>query len=85
MSKRMQILMDEGEFRAIRMLARRKRMTVAEWVRQTLRSAFRAVPSSEPERKIARIRAAARLSFPTADIERMLTEIESGYLQERGG
>lgn len=83
MSKRMQVLMDEAEYRVLRRVAGRQNMTVAEWVRQTLRAACRSGSSSDPDRKIARIRAAAELSLPTADIDRMLEEIESGYLRER--
>ena len=33
-----------------------------------------------PDRKISVVRAAARHDFPTADIDRMLAEIERGYL-----
>lgn len=36
-------------------------------------------PSERIDRKLAAIRAAARHEFPTADIDRMLNEIESGY------
>jgi hypothetical protein len=79
MSKRLQVLLDEPELRDIQRAARAQRMTVAEWVRQALRAARRGRPSRDPDRKLAAIRAAARHSFPTADIERMLEEIESGY------
>lgn len=80
MSKRLQVLLDAAEFRELRQLARRHRMTVAEWVRQALRSAQRRVPERDADRKLAAVRAAARHELPTADIERMLAEIESGYL-----
>jgi hypothetical protein len=55
-------------------------MTVAEWVRQVLRAARRRAPRTNSRKKIEAIRAAARHSFPTADIDQMLAEIESGYL-----
>jgi len=80
----MQVLIDEREYRLIRRIANRNNVTVAEWVRQTLRAACRGGPSGDPDRKIARVRAAARLSFPTAEIDRMLAEIESGYLRDEG-
>lgn len=35
MSKRLQVLLDEEELEEIRAVVRRKRMTVAEWVRQS--------------------------------------------------
>jgi hypothetical protein len=80
MSKRLQVLLDESEFREIRGIARRQRMTVAEWVRQALRAAARTSAGSEPRKKIAVLRAAVRHEFPTADIDRMLAEIERGYV-----
>jgi hypothetical protein len=79
MSKRLQVLLDEPELKEIQRAARAQRMTVAEWVRQALRAARRAVPARDPGRKLAALRAAARHTFPTADIEQMLEEIESGY------
>jgi hypothetical protein len=44
-----------------------------------MRQARRSSTDRDPARKLAAIRAAARHSFPTADIEQMLAEIESGY------
>jgi hypothetical protein len=80
MSKRLQVLLDDAEFADIRRAARLNRMTVAEWVRQALRRARREEPTSDARRKLAVVREAARGTYPTADIERMLAEIERGYL-----
>lgn len=80
MTKRLQVLLDEPEWREIQRTARARRMTIAEWVRQALRSARRRESSKDADRKIAAIRAAARHEFPTADIEQMNDEIERGYL-----
>lgn len=80
MSKRLQVLLEEPELREIQRAARAQRVTVAEWVRQALRAARRRQPTIDPRRKTEAIRAAARHSFPVADIEEMLAEIESGYL-----
>jgi hypothetical protein len=80
MSKRLQVLFDEPELRDIQRAARAQRVTVAEWVRQALRAARRRQPIVDPRRKMEAIRAAARHSFPVGDIEQMLAEIESGYL-----
>lgn len=80
MSKRLQVLLEEPELRAVQRAARAERMTVAEWVRQALRAARRRAPTADPRRKIESIRAAARHSFPSPDMEQMLAEIESGYL-----
>ena len=81
MTKRLQVLFDDDEYRDIQLTARESRMTVAEWVRQTLRKdrlgRHRAV-----ETKLKAVADAARHQFPTADIDVMLREIEGGYLAE---
>lgn len=80
MSQRMQVLLDEDEFAEIRRIARRHKVTVAEWVRQALREARRDEPTADPRRKLAAVREAVRGAYPTADIEQMLRETEQGYL-----
>lgn len=79
MSKRLQVLLDEDELREIRKLARQRRSTVAEWVREALRAARREQPSRGAEDKLRALRAAARHAYPTADIQEMLADIERGY------
>jgi hypothetical protein len=80
MSKRLQILLDEEELVEIRRAARRQRTNVSDWVRQALRQARRSEPQGSASRKIEVIRTAARNQFPTAELDRMLAEIEQGYL-----
>lgn len=80
MSKRLQVLLDEREFEAIREVAAEEGVTVSEWVRQALRRAYRERPVGDAPRKLAAVRAAAEHAFPTADIDQMLAEIEGGYL-----
>jgi hypothetical protein len=80
MSKRLQVLFDEPEFREIQRAARRQRMTVAEWVRQALRDARRQQPSAAADRKLAALRAALAHHHPTADIDEMNADIVRGYL-----
>jgi hypothetical protein len=80
MSTRLQVILEDEEIAEIRRVARRHRMTVAEWVRQALRRARRDEPATDPRRKLAAIRAASRHAFPTADIDQMLAEVERGYL-----
>jgi hypothetical protein len=82
MSKRLQVILDDKEMLAIRKIAKRRRMTVAEWVRQVLRSARREEPNSDPSRKLDVLHSAVRHSFPSGDIQQMLTEIERGYLSD---
>lgn len=76
----MQVLIDEAEYARMQALARRRRLTLAEWVRQALRDACREEPEGDLDRKLATVRASALHEFPTADIDDMLGEIESGYL-----
>jgi len=52
MTQRLQVLLDEGKFDKIRRVARRHRMTVAEWVRQALRVA-RSGPEQSPQARAA--------------------------------
>lgn len=79
MSQRLQVLLAEAEFAEIRRAARRSRMTVAEWVRQALRRARQAEPGGSPHAKLTVVREASRHGYPTADLPRMLEEIEGGY------
>ncbi|MDA0322507.1 MAG: antitoxin [Verrucomicrobia bacterium] len=79
MSKRLQVILDDAELNEIRATAKEQRMTVAEWVRQALRTARRSVSEGRADKKIESIRASARQGFPTADIDQMLSEIERGY------
>jgi hypothetical protein len=48
-------------------------------VRQALTVARRREPTGDPRKKVAVVRAAARHANPSADIEQMLAEIETGY------
>jgi hypothetical protein len=79
MAKRLQVIVQDPEYRDIQRAARLRRMSIAEWVRQALVQARRREPSREVASKLEVIRAAARMEFPTADIGQMLEEIERGY------
>jgi hypothetical protein len=79
MSKRLQVLIPDEEMSDIQRLARRERLTVGEWVRRALREARRDKPANEPEAKLKAVRLGAEYSFPSADMEQMLSEIERGY------
>ena len=82
-SKRLQVLLEEPEWREVQRAARAERMTVAEWVRQALRAARRATSVRAADAKISAIRTAAAHAFPTADIAQMNAEIAQGYLAAR--
>ena len=81
MSKRLQVILDDTEYRHIQRAARRRRMTVSEWVRQALRTVRRREPSVDADKKLAVVRAAYHHALPTGDIEQMLAEIQRGYLE----
>jgi len=82
MAKRLQVLLDEPEWREIQRSARAKRLTVAEWVRQALRAARHRESSGDVDKKLAAIRRASQYRFPAPDIEQMNEEIERGYLTD---
>jgi len=83
MAKRLQVILQDPEYREVQRAARSRQMSVAEWVRQALAFARRREPLGDVEKKLAAIRAAAKHEFPTGDIDTMLAEIEHGYLTDR--
>ncbi len=82
MSKRLQVILEESEYREIQRAARSRHMSIAEWVRQTLDLARREEPAGSMGKKLETVRRAARCEYPAGDINSMLAEIEAGY---RGG
>ncbi len=82
MTTRLQVLLPDDEIAEIRRVAKRHRLTVAEWVRQALRQARRDESVIDPRRKLAAVREAVRGDYPTADIQQMLTEIEGEHLAD---
>ena len=79
MTKRLQILLNDKEMRAIQDSAERQQVTVREWVRQTLRSACPRATPTDTKKKLDVVRAASRYDFPTGDIDQILREIDQGY------
>ena len=75
----MQVLVDDVELREMQRLAKSKGLTLAEWVRQTLRAEYSRAPAGDTKRKLACVRSAARHQFPAPDIEQMIEEIGRGY------
>jgi hypothetical protein len=83
MAKRLQVILQDPEYRDVQRAARSRHMSIAEWVRQALTMARRQEPLGDVCQKLEAIRAAARYSYPTADIDTMLAEIEAGYMGKR--
>jgi len=79
MAKRLQVILQDPDYREVQRAARARRMSIAEWVRHALIAARRQEPSGSVSQKLEAIRVAAEYSFPTADIDTMLAEIETGY------
>ena len=77
MTKRLQVLFDDDEYREIKASAAKERMTVAAWVRQVLRRAQTQRPESI-ESKLAALSRASQHSYPTSDIDELLEEIDRG-------
>lgn len=73
MSYRLQVLIPEGLDARIRKAAQRARQSKGAWVRRALERALnRDRHDADPLEKLA------SLGAPTADIEQMIAEIESG-------
>jgi hypothetical protein len=79
MSKRLQVPLDDREYREIRKAAAARGQTVAEWVRQALRQARRGGADARVDERIAAIRAAARHRFPAGSVDEMNRDIARGY------
>ena len=84
MSKRLQVILKDPEYRDIQRAARSRNMSLAEWVRQALQSARHQEPEGDMSKKLESIRLAVRHEYPSADIDRMLAEIEAGYGESAG-
>jgi hypothetical protein len=83
MTKRLQVLLDDDELREIQRIAKRERLTTAEWVRQRLREARERQSRPDIARKLAAIHRAYKHQppAPAPDIDQMLEEIELGYTE----
>lgn len=84
MSKRLQVVIDDAELRRFQRAARKAKMTLSEWVRQSLRRAEIEADVGHAERKRELVRWASKLDHPTGDIDQINEEIEKGYLEDSG-
>ena len=79
MSKRLQVMMPDDEYRALTKAARRRGAPVSEIVRDSLRRTLSTDEQpADPEARIAAILRFARFSGPSADIDEILADIERG-------
>ena len=78
MSKRVQVVMPDDEYRALARAARRRGRPISQIVRQSLRRTLAEDSDVDPEHRIAAVLRFARFSGPTGDIDEILAEIERG-------
>ncbi len=79
MAKRLQVILQDPDYREIQRAARSRHMSLAEWVRQALEAARRQEPLGSVSKKLDSIRIATQHEYPAGDVGDMLREIESGY------
>ncbi len=73
------MILKDPEYKEIQRVARSRRMSIAEWVRQALDLARRQEPLGSIGKKLETIQTATRHDYPVSDIDGMLAEIETGY------
>jgi hypothetical protein len=81
MGMRLRVTLSDDEAAVLAELAASEGVTVSEWVRRALREAPRRQTAGVAEARMAAIRTAATYSFPTADIDDMLAQIQRGYVE----
>ena len=82
MTTRLQVLLDDDELQAIQRLARRDRLTTAEWVRRRLREGVSARPDTASRLEALHTAYRHQAAAPAPEIDQMLEEIERGYLND---
>ena len=78
MSKRLQVIMPDDEYRAVADIARRQGKPLSRIVRDSLRRTVAEEQQLAPEQRIAAVLRFARFAGPTGDIDQLLGEIERG-------
>jgi len=79
MSKRLQVLLSDKEYARVQRLAKRRKQTLGGFVREILRNETAPRTVEDTSEKLKVIEKAAKYSFPIADLDVVLAEIESGY------
>jgi hypothetical protein len=75
-TRRTQILMDPDEFRRLRAVARQRKTSVAQLIREAVRAAY--LSPSQAERKSA-VEAIVRMKLPGMNWEKVRREIEDSH------
>jgi hypothetical protein len=77
-SKRLQVILSDSEYRAVETAAARRGTPIASVVRESLRRYIEADFLEDPSARLASVLRFARFSGPTGDVEQLLEEIERG-------
>jgi hypothetical protein len=77
MSHRLQVLIPEELDARIRKAAQRSRVSKGHWVRRAIEEGLRR-PAGQGQQVSEPLARLASLAAPTADIQQMITEVESG-------
>jgi hypothetical protein len=80
----LQVVLEDAELEEIQRAADAEGVSTSEWVRKALREARDQEPTRSKEAKLQALRAASAHAFPVSDIDRMLSEIERGYVSGGG-
>lgn len=78
MSKRLQVVLPDDEYRAIEDAARRQGVPIARIVRESLRRTAAENAETDLDARIAAVLRFARFAGPTGDIDQILRQIERG-------
>lgn len=78
MSKRLQIIVADEEAERYAKAARRRRLSLSQWVRRAMEKELRSEAGPSAAQKLAALDRALQRNHPTADVDRMLAEIEAG-------
>ena len=78
MSKRLQVLLPDDEFEELQRASKKEQKTVADWVRESIRTKLEKQLPISPEKRLARILEFSKHHGPTGDIDQLLAEIDTG-------
>lgn len=78
MSKRLQIVMPDEEYRAVAKAAKLRKKPIAQLVRESLKKTLAEERERPADERIAAVLRFARFSGPTGGIDEILADIEAG-------
>ena len=79
MSKRLQVLLSDQEYKKLAQHAKLESLPLGTWVRSVLRRVTESNSSKSIDDKLKVLHRAQNINAPTASITEMIREIEDGY------